>query len=131
MFLLGCYHYFNLSLTHPIINYSPVGLLIIFGLAYSLFVGAVPFTLMSEIFPQQTKSLGSGLSLAFRNVITFFVLKQYFYLKNLGGMELIYWLHGGLAIMLVLFVWLLLPETRNKTYTELDRTFRKIPSIKE
>ena len=131
MFLLGCYHYFNLALTHPIINYSPVGILVMFGLTYSLFLSAAPFTLMSEIFSQQTRSLGCGLSVASRHITSFIVLKQFFYLKNLGGMELVYWLNAGLAIMMVLFVWLLLPETRNKTYTELDQTFSKIPSIKE
>ena len=131
MFLLGCYHHFKLTYTHPIINYSPVGILIIFALTYSLFLSATPFTMMSEMFSQKTKSLGSGLSVAFRHVTSFIVLKQFFDMKSLGGMELVYWLHAGLAIMLVLFVWLLLPETRNKTYTELDQTFSKIPSIKD
>ena len=66
MILLGIDDYFELSATNPSLSYLPVFLLLIFGLAFGLGVGAIPFTLSGELFPHQMRSYGCGTALAFR-----------------------------------------------------------------
>ena len=45
MILLGLDDYFQLSATNPSLSYLPVVLLLTFGIAFGLGVGAIPFTL--------------------------------------------------------------------------------------
>ena len=66
MILLGLDEYFQLSAENPSLSYLPVCLLLSFGLAFGLGVGAIPFTLSGELFPHQMRSFGCGTALAFR-----------------------------------------------------------------
>ena len=124
-FLLGAYHFFNLAEVHPVLAHSPVVLLMLYGFVASSSIAPVSYTLLGEVFPQHLKSLGGGLSLAFQFIVAFTWLKTFFYLRNWLGMEGVYWLHCSVGVLLVLFASFVLPETRNKTYTQLDQTFTK------
>ena len=69
MILLGLDDYFHLSAMNPSLNYLPVCLLLTFGIAFGLGIGAIPFTLSGELFPHQMRSYGCGTALAFRSIL--------------------------------------------------------------
>ena len=58
-------------------------------------------------------------------------LQVFMLLKDWLGMEGVYWMHCLMALLLALFATVLLPETRNKSYTELDEIFRKKKDIEK
>ena len=125
MLLIGCYHSFDLASVSFIPAITPVVLHLIAGLIFGTGFGPVPYTLTGELFPQHLKSVGCGIAIAVRYVGQFAQLKLFVLCKDFIGMEGVYFLHCACALFISVFVFILLPETRNKTYTELDLIFRK------
>jgi len=128
LFVIGGCHHFDLFSTTPMMTWMPVILHFVYGLIFGLGFGPVPYTLTGELFPQHLKALGCGISFATRYVAQFVQLKMFIVCRDYLGMSGVYWSHSFVAIAASIFVSLLLPETRNKTYSELDNIFRKKPA---
>ena len=125
MFLLGFDNYLGWSSSIPSLNYFPIVLLISFGFNYGIGIGTIPFTLTGEIFPQQLRTYGCSFSLAFRYIYSFIQLKMFFLMVSSLGMSGTYWFQGSIALFGCVFAFCLLPETRNKTLTELEQLFER------
>ena len=125
LLVLGAYHSFNLADLHPLLAYTPIIFLILFALADGLLVTPIPFTLAGELFPQQFKSYGTSIVISFYYLGAFLVLKMFPLVRGWLGMQGVYLIHSVVALALASLAFCLLPETRNKTYTELDGLFKK------
>ena len=123
MFLLGFDNYLGISSTIPALNYLPVVLLISFGLNFGIGMGTIPWTLTGEIFPQHLRTYGCAITVAARYVMQFIQLTLFFLTASCFGMSGIYWIQGCVAVIGGVFAFFLLPETRNKTFTELENIF--------
>ena len=124
MFLLGFDNYLQISATIPALNYLPVILLISFGLSFGLGIGAIPWTLTGEVFPQHLRTYGCAITVAARYVMQFVQLKLFFLTVSSFGMSGTYWIQGCVAVTGGAFAFFMLPETRNKTFTELETIFQ-------
>ena len=132
LLVLGAYHSFNLVDLHPLLAYTPIVFLILLGLADGLLVVPVAYTLAGELFPQQLKSYGSSIGISFNFFGSFIVLKLFPVVRGWLGMQGVYYIHSSMAVLLASLTFCLLPETRNKTYTELDGLFKnKSNEVKE
>ena len=123
--IIGFYYQFHFYNISSVLAYSPVFLHLAFGFAYGTLFGPIPVTLSSEMFPQHFRSLGCGISNSTRYVSQFIQLKTYVMLKESLGMSGVYYIHCVVAVTAAAFAFVLLPETRNKTYTELEEMFKK------
>ena len=124
MFLLGFDNYLGISATIPSLNYLPLLLLISFGFNFGLGIGTIPFILTGEIFPQHLRTYGCAITVAARYVMQFIQLKLFFITTSLFGMSGVYWVQGCVGVLGGVFAFFLLPETRNKTFTELENIFK-------
>lgn len=131
MLLLGLDSHFQVSMSHHSLRYLPIGLLLFFGVVFGLGIGCVPYTLSGELFPQNVRSWGCGMALAVRYVMQFVQLKVFLLLKMMLGMCGVYWVWSTTALAGAVFALCLLPETRNKTFTELEVIFHKQKQDKE
>ena len=122
--LLGAYHIFYYSGLHPVFAYAPLVLLLIFGLSFGLLIAPIPYTLASELFPQHLKSHGSTVGMSLHDIGAFLANKLFPVVKGWVGMAGVYMIHGIVALVLAILTFCLLPETRNKTYTQLDILFK-------
>ena len=52
-------------------------------------------------------------------------MKAFLVVKDNMGLCSVYWLHAIIAILAAVVAFFLLPETKNKTYTELSKMFAK------
>jgi len=109
--------------------WTPVVLHVAMGLVFGAGVGSVPYTLTGELFPQHLKTLGCGVALAVRYLGQFVQLKMFVVCRAAIGMTGVYWLHSGTAMAAAVFVFFLLPETRNKSYSQLDEMFKKKTAV--
>ena len=123
MFLLGADSYLMMSSSFTFLNYLPIILLISFAFTFGIGIGTIPWTLTGEVFPQNLRTYGCAIAVASRYVMQFIQLKLFFLLLSTFGMCGIYWIHCCVALIGSLFAFLLLPETRNKTFTELEKIF--------
>ena len=95
------------------------------GLSYGTGVGSVPFALITEIFPQRMKSTGLALALSDRAVFIFSILKAYPSLRSVARMNDIFLAHSFILMVSVVFTLVFVPETRDKSVSQLEYIFRK------
>jgi len=101
-------------------SYIPIFCLCLTGLCYGLGVGPVPFVLMSELFGVKYKSEGMAFGMAARCLVAFTQLKVFVNLREIIGIDGIFLIHSCLNFCAALYVFLVLPETRNKSLSELE-----------
>lgn len=98
---------------------------------FALSVGPVVWVILSEIFPTRIR----GRAMAIATVclwIANYVVSQTFPMmdEHPGLIERFhhgfpFWVYGGFCVVLALFVWRLLPETKGKTLEEIERFWMK------
>ncbi|HVW60981.1 MAG TPA: sugar porter family MFS transporter [Puia sp.] len=86
-------------------------------------LGAVPWVLIAEIFPTRTR----GIAMSFATVILWvgvLLITQLtpVLLENLGG-AFTFWIFMINAIILLLFTWKKIPETRQRTLEEIEKSW--------
>ena len=123
MLLLGLDSHLEFSATHISFRYLPLILILSFGFCFGLGIGAVPYTLSGELFPQQLRSYGAGIALASRYIFAFIQLKIFLVMVDAIGMSGFYWIQAATAISAGAFALLMLPETRDKTFAKLEIIF--------
>lgn len=91
---------------------------------FAMSLGPVVFILISEIFP--TKIRGSAISLAtmFLWIFNFFVAQTFPYLIETIGDKTFY-LYSGICWIALIFVLLMVKETKGKTLEEIERMLIK------
>ncbi|XP_053672618.1 facilitated trehalose transporter Tret1-like [Anopheles nili] len=123
---LAIFLYFQTSI--PLYrNYSWLALVFLIG--YVVFVGIglfpLPWCMAGEVFPVATRGLGSGLTAGFNFVCFFAVIKTgptLFATVGINGTFLVY---GVIALLGTLLLYVILPETRNRTLQEIEEQFRR------
>jgi len=99
--------------------------------SFALSVGPVTWVILSEIFP--TRIRGRAMSIATLCLwASNFVVSQTFPMMNENewlvdkfhhGFP--FWIYGTLCVVLVLFVWFFVPETKGKTLEEIEKYWMK------
>ena len=105
--------------------------LLIFILGYiacfALSIGPVTWVILSEIFPNRIRGRAMAIAavcLWLANYVvtqTFTVMDQDQWLVEKFHHAFPFWVYGSLCVVEVLFVWLLVPETKGKTLEEIEQ----------
>lgn len=107
---------------------------LVFMLMYIAFFamswGPVTWVLLSEIFPNSIKGAMSIAVAAqwLANLIvswTFPMMNDSTWLTNTFNHGFAYWIYGLMGLLAALFVWKLVPETKNKTLEEMEFLWEK------
>ncbi len=119
LFGIGMAFYFNVSS-------GPILLIFILGYVacFSSSLGPIPWVLISEIFP--TKNRGTAMSFSIVMLWLGVVAVTQFFpilIERLGG-AFTFWIFMINAIILVLFVWKFVPETKQKTLEEIEKAWK-------
>jgi MFS transporter, SP family, xylose:H+ symportor len=98
--------------------------------AFAMSWGPVTWVLLSEIFPN---SIRSAMSIAvaaqwIANLIiswTFPMLNDNIALTARFNHGFAYWIYGIMGVLSALFIWKMVPETKNKTLEEIEKIWHK------
>lgn len=98
---------------------------------FSLSVGPVTWVILSEIFP--TKIRGRAMAIAtFCLWVANFIVSQTFpmmdkneYLIAKFHHAFPFWVYAAFCVVLVLFVWKIVPETKGKTLEEIEKNWQR------
>lgn len=118
LFGLGLIFYLNLGS-------GPWVLIFILGYiaSFAASLGPIPWVIISEIFP--TKTRGVAVSIAVLILwVSVYLVTQFFpiLLESIGG-AFTFWIFMVNAVILVLFVWKVVPETKGKTLEEIEKSW--------
>lgn len=120
LFGVGTVFYFGL-------NSGPLLLIFILGFiaSFASSLGPIPWVIISEIFP--TKTRGIAMSIAILMLwIGVVIITQLtpILLKEVGG-AITFWIFGANAILLLIFTYKMIPETKGKTLEEIEKYWTK------
>jgi MFS transporter, SP family, general alpha glucoside:H+ symporter len=107
-------------------SYAQVTLLIIAGAIYNLSIGPLTYSILTEVPSMKLRSKTIGISIAtdaICGIITNFVTP---YLVNPGEANskgMVDFLYGGVSVLSFLWCFFRLPETKHRTFEEIDYLF--------
>ncbi|GER50529.1 major facilitator superfamily protein [Striga asiatica] len=115
LFLLGSY-YMYLDEVHAV----AVAALLVYVGCYQLSFGPIGWLMISEIFPLRLR--GRGLSIAVlinfgANALVTFAFSP---LMELLGVAILFFIFGGIAILSLIFIFFIIPETKGLTLEEIE-----------
>merc|ERR1711874_439223 len=113
----------GLSFMFPSLTSLSIPCLVFSGLCYGLGVGPVSFVLMSSLYPQKMKSAGVAVSQTCRALIVLIQLKSFPYLMEVMDLSGIFFIASICSILGAAFSLVFIPETRNKSISELENLF--------
>jgi SP family general alpha glucoside:H+ symporter-like MFS transporter len=111
---------------------ATVAMILIYCFLYNVTIGATAFTCLTETATSRLRVKTIAIGIAVQNCISVmwnFVLPYLFNpdKANLGGK--VGFIFGGLCFPCIAFLWWYQPETRGRSYEELDEMFmKKIPA---
>lgn len=107
------------------LGWLPLVSLIVFFAAYSSGYSNVPFIIMGELFPARYRSILGPLSSSFNLLCAFAVVRAFPEMFPTMGKNGTFWFFAACMVVSLFFVAILLPETKGKTFDEIERLFRR------
>ncbi|XP_076385599.1 facilitated trehalose transporter Tret1 isoform X2 [Megachile rotundata] len=87
---------------------------------YAFGLAALPFTMLSEVFPTNVKALGGSIGMFVCNLCAVIVSLTYKDIADQFGMHGAFWLFSTVSLLGVAFVYFYTPETKGKTLQEVQ-----------
>ncbi|XP_025205117.1 facilitated trehalose transporter Tret1-2 homolog [Melanaphis sacchari] len=101
-------------------NLIPLISLGVYISTFALGFGPIPGVMLGELFSPEFKGLAIGIVCVLASLIEFCVVKTYQTLLNYCDHGITFALFSGFCILGTLFVWFLVPETKNKSLQEIQ-----------
>lgn len=118
LFLLGSYYTF-LGDVPPV---AVIALLLYVG-CYQLSFGPIGWLMISEIFPLRVRGRGLGIAVLVNFGVNALVTFAFSPMEELVGAGNVFFIFGVIAIVAVVFVYFIVPETKGLTLEEIEAKF--------
>jgi hypothetical protein len=128
--IIGAYFFVkNLNNEYIVgLKFIPIVVIPIFIFSYTIGLATVPFAITSEIFPTNIKSKATCVIQICVALMTFAVTKLFQVVRDSLGDYVAFWGFGALSIAGVVFILILLPETKGQSFAAIQE---KLYSMKE
>lgn len=95
-------------------------LIFVFIASHAVGQGAVIWVFISEIFPNSVRSFGNSLGSSTHWIFAALIAGNFVYLESLFGGGPIFAFFGLMMLLQLIFVWKLMPETKNISLEEME-----------
>ncbi len=95
-------------------------LIFVFIASHAIGQGAVIWVFISEIFPNNVRSFGNSLGSSTHWIFAALIAGNFVYIESLFGGGPIFAFFALMMVLQLLFVWKLMPETKNITLEEME-----------
>ncbi|CAH2059212.1 unnamed protein product, partial [Iphiclides podalirius] len=103
------------------LNYLPLISLIIVVYCFNAGLGSLICVILAELFDGPARAFGVSISLAVNTMMIFVTSKFFPMVLESIGPAVTYWCFAGVAILMCLFVTFCIPETKGKSFAEIQR----------
>lgn len=127
MFAEGTYFYIQDVVEADVssIAWLPTIGIAVFVFMHNLGIVTLPYVLLGELFPANIKGIAVSLGTIYGSSLAFIVSKFFKPLANAWGEYTVFWIFGSVCVMGIIFVLLVLPETKGKSFAEIQAVLRK------
>lgn len=102
------------------LNLLPLISLSIYISVFSLGFGPIPGIMMGELFSPEAKGVALGIVCILASLLEFIVVKGFHDLKEWFKFGITFWIFAGNCVLGTLFVYFLVPETKNKSLLQIQ-----------
>ena len=106
------YYFFEKNNHHAPSGNIAVVSVILYITCFSFGLGAIPWLMMSEIFPSRVRGLASSMATLFNWTCSFTVTETFSEMIKAFTEEGVFWFYGCVCVLGVLFVLFYVPETK-------------------
>lgn len=103
--------------------YVPMVLYSIIMFSGAMGMLTVPWTLVSEIYPNEAKGFASSLTTAIFYILTFSATKVYLSVETTLGLTNTFFMMAASSFVGFVYLYRNMPETENKTFMEIEEFF--------
>lgn len=107
-----------------VIGVATLVFIILYTASFMMSWGPITWVLISEIFPNQIRGQAVAIAVAFQWAANYFISSTYPAMMEYSG-AMTYGFYGLMSILSALFVWKMVPETKEKTLEELESFWKK------
>lgn len=83
----------------------------------------LPGIMLGELYPAKVRGIAGGLTFMLFNMTLFFAAKTFPFIKRSIGIHGIFWMFGGSSLVACVFLYLVLPETKGRTLSQIEDYF--------
>ncbi|KAG5311729.1 TRET1 protein, partial [Acromyrmex insinuator] len=115
--------YFNTKMTGSDVSnlgWLPLTSLTLFMISFSVGMGPIPWMLMGELFPAETKAVASGIAVMLNWFLVFLVTKTFPAMNEGLGADVTFWIFATIMALGTVFTYFYVPETKGKTSQEIQ-----------
>nr|CAI5838861.1 unnamed protein product [Callosobruchus analis] len=102
------------------VTWLPTVAVMAYAISFKFGLGIVPIVLTSEIFAPKMKAIGMTLADGMYVVSSVGSLQLYFFLRDMYGMHVPFYVFTFCTLFAGPYVWLFVPETKGKTLDEIQ-----------
>ncbi|OXU25602.1 hypothetical protein TSAR_013695 [Trichomalopsis sarcophagae] len=102
------------------LTWLPLTCIGMFNVVFSLGYGSVPYSIISELFPPETKGIAGSISIMTNWFLVFLVTRTFHMLTKALHESVTFWLFASVCAMAALFAYVYVPETKGKTLHEIQ-----------
>ncbi|EGI69874.1 PREDICTED: facilitated trehalose transporter Tret1-like [Acromyrmex echinatior] len=106
-------------------GWLPLTSLAFFNIVFSIGYGSVPFTIISEIFPPETKGVASSMSIVVHWSLVFAITKLFPIMEYRMGQAVTFWTFSCFTAASAVFSYFVVPETKGKTLQEIQSKLKR------
>ncbi|MCO6478028.1 MAG: sugar porter family MFS transporter [Phaeodactylibacter sp.] len=115
--IVGLAFFFNLG------GYVLLIFILTYVACFAASFGPVPWVILSEIFPIKLRGLAMSVATLSVWVAVYFVTQLFPILVEEIGPAYTFWIFFAVSLMAFVFVWTLIPETKEKTLEEIEHSW--------
>ncbi|XP_071649626.1 facilitated trehalose transporter Tret1 isoform X1 [Temnothorax longispinosus] len=115
--------YFNIKASGSDVSklgWLPLTSLTLFMISFSIGMGPIPWMLMGELFPAETKAVASGIAVMLNWFLVFLVTKTFPAMNEGWGADVTFWIFAAIMGVGTAFNYFFIPETKGKTSQEIQ-----------
>lgn len=118
MFAIGALAFIN------VIGIATLVFIIIYTASFMMSWGPITWVLISEIFPNKIRGRAVAIAVAAQWAANYLISSTYPAMLEISGGGS-YCFYGAMSILSFIFVWKMVPETKNKTLEEMEHMWKK------
>ncbi|MCP2338674.1 sugar porter family MFS transporter [Actinomadura rupiterrae] len=97
----------------------------VYIMAFAIGLGPIFWTLNSEIYPPEVRAEAASLGTMVNWLANFLVSQTFLPMSNGIGQGETFWVFGALCLVTLIFILKKVPETKGKTYPEIEKAIQQ------
>ncbi|XP_040565614.1 facilitated trehalose transporter Tret1 isoform X1 [Lepeophtheirus salmonis] len=107
------------------LEWMPLFSLMLFIIGYSVGYASIPYVILGELLPNRLRGALGGVVALVHMLSMFVCVKLFLNMEAVIGFEGAFWSYAVITLFGVIFVYVLLPETKGKSLADIEKIFKE------